>query len=314
MATPKPIEMRQVRPAVDRDEASQRPTEMRYAWCPFGDINLSSPSGTPALYVQPHEIEVDGKNVPNDYHRLLPKGQLIPFPTFNALEQMPSPDQTDAQGRAVLISDYRTMTALDAVNMVLRNYSGWGFTVLYSLQGLDQEKAMRIFQVVQPFEYPLSKLVNELAFGAQERIDSTEPLTFPDFPGYVVQPLQDEKERKTARQLASEMEAGAEIAFSFATETLDATEASMTQRFAGGQGKTGGDSLDRRLSDELDRELPKLGGGESKTANIEQKLDYLVDREAVRSDKEEIARLKAENEALRSQEPPKSKAKAKDTE
>lgn len=295
----RPIATTQVQPAIDRDTASLRPTETRYGWCPYGDINLFGPSGSPTLYVQPHEIDSGFGNVPNPFHRLLPKNQLIPFPTFNVIEQTPSPDLKDNQGRAVLVTATRTMTALDAAVWVLRGYSSWGFTILNSLQGLEQGVAMRIFQVVQPFQYPLSQIVNELTFGALDRIDSNIVLTWADQPGYEVQPLVDDDERAIARKLAEEMAAGAQIAYDLATDTLNETEASMTQRFAGGQGKSGGDPLDRRLAEELDRELPKMVGTSNKQQEIETKLDFLVGREASRADKEKITELQAELDALK---------------
>lgn len=298
-----PVQTNRVQPATERDTANLRPTEMRYGWCPYGDINLIGPDGTINLHVQPTEIDQGGGTVPNDYHRMLPKGQLIPFPTFNARELMPSADQTDSQGRAVLETGFRTITALDAAVGVLNRYAGWGFTILDSLQGLDQDTAFRIFLVVQPLGYPLGSLVNELSFGARDRIDATEPLTFPDFPDYEVEPLRSELERDIALKLAEEMEAGAQTAFDFATETLDATETSMTTRFAGGQGKTGPDALDRRLSTELGRELPKLIGKDAPTSNtaaLEEKVDLLVDHAQSQKLKDENAELKAKLAAMES--------------
>lgn len=314
MTQAQPIQTRPVQPAVDRDITSLRPTETRYGWCPYGDINLTNSDGTINMYVQPHEISDGEQNVPNPYHRVLPKGQMIPFPTFNVIEQMPSPDLTDGDGRAVLITGTRAMTAHDAAVSVLQRYSGWGFTIFNSLQGLDQDTAFRIFQVVQPLDYPMSQLINELSFGARERIDATEALTFDGIKDYVVQPLTDREiragqdgkmqtERQVALQLADEMETGAQIAFDLATETLNNTETSMTTRFAGGQGKTGPDALDRRLSSELDRDLPKMVGNgkndqQSSLAEMKSQMDFLVGREASRADKERIAELEAKIAAM----------------
>lgn len=298
-ATAQPIKTHVVQPSVENDTASQRPTETRYGWCPFDNINLTGPDGTPNLYVQPHQIEDGfGGNVPNPYHKSLPKGQLIPFPTFNLIEQQPSPDLKDHEGRAVLVSSTRTLTALEAAVMVLRRHSPWGFMILNSLQGLDQDTAVRIFQVVQPLEYPMGMLVGELEFGAYSRIESTEPITFETVPGYVVEPLRNDLERSIATQLVEEMLGGANAAYIYANEVLDGTETSMTTRFAGGSGKTGPDQLDRRLSAELDRDLPTLTG--NKTTDLDNKLNYLVGREASREDKEEIESLKRELAELRS--------------
>ena len=298
--TAKPVENRQVQPAVDRDVSSARPTQTRYGWCAYGEINLCGPDGTINLYVQPHEIEVDGVNVANPYHRVMPKGQLIPFPTFNAIEQMPSHDLKNSEGRAIMITSARTMTALDAAVSVLRRYSVWGFTILESLQGVDQDTAFRIFQVVQPLDYPMGELLNELTFGAQERIDATEPITFSNVPNYTVEPLQNDSERAIATKLAAEMEAGATIAYNLAEETLNDTATSMTTRFAGGQGKTGADQLDRRLMAELGRKLPTLANDNKQEGltEIKSQMDFLVDREASRADKEKIAELEAQIKSM----------------
>ena len=301
MPTPKPIQTKTVLPAQDRDISSARPTETRYGWCPYADIQLIGPSGTPTLYVQPHKVDAGGGSVDNPYHRVLPKNQLIPFPTFAAVENVLSPDLVDSNGRAVSVQGTRTLTALEAATMVLRSYSGWGFVILNSLQGMEQEEAMRIFQVVQPLDYPLGQLENELTFGALERIDANQPLTFPGVDSYVVQPLKTDLERHTARQLAEEMAGGASIAFILASDILNETEASMTQRFAGGQGKAGPDPNDIRLSAELGRELPKLVGKEKEDLGaMKEQMKFLVDREASRLDKERIAELEAKIAAMES--------------
>jgi hypothetical protein len=301
--TAQPVQRQTVQPAVERDTASQRPTEQRYGWCPYGNIDLRNPDGTINLYVQPHEVDAGGGNVPNPYHFTLPKNQLIPFPTFPALEQRPSDDLKDSNGRALLVDSVRTITAKEAAEGVLQRYSGWGFTILNSLQGVDQDTAFRIFSVVQPLDYPLSQLVNELSFGARERIDATEPITFAGIEGYSVEPLRSDLERDIAEKLASEMENGAQIAFDLATETLDSTETSMTTRFAGGQGKTGGDPLDRRLSRELERDLPRMVGTAKPVVDnsvLEKKVDLLVDHAANQQAKDRIRELEEENARLRS--------------
>jgi hypothetical protein len=286
----KPIQTVEVQPAIDRDISSARPTETRYGWCPYAPINLVGPSGTPALYVQPHKIDSGSGNMDNPYHRVLPKNQLIAFPTFAAVENVLSPDLVDSNGRAVSVQGTRTITALEAATMVLRNYSFWGFVILNSLQGKEQSEAMRIFKVVQPFDYNLGELENELTFGALERIEATEPLVFGD---YTVQPLADDAEREVARRLAGELADGASIAYTLATSVLNETESSMTQRFAGGNGKVGPDANDIRLAKELGRELPKLIGKKDELGEIKEQMGFLVSREASRADRERIAELEA---------------------
>jgi hypothetical protein len=297
-AAVQPIQQHIVAPASDRREGGERPTETRYGWCPYGDINLVNGDGTINLYVQPHQIDAGGQTVQNPYHRSLPKNQLVPFPTFSLVEQMPSPDQRDARGRALLVDQVRTVTALDAAAATSERYARWGFTIFNSLQGLEQEQAFRIFQVVQPLNYLLRDLVGELEFGAPQRIDATEPIEFPEVPGYSVEPLRNENERAIARRLVDEMLVGAGIAVDLATETLNQTETSMVARHSGGQGKTGPDPLDRRLSAELGRALPQLIGAPKESA-LEAKVDMLVDHARTQQLAEENARMREELDALR---------------
>lgn len=300
-ATAQPVQTRVIEPAVVHTIDSQNPTEIRYGWCPYGDINLMNGDGTINLYVQPTEIENGtGGVIPNPYFRMLPKGQLIPFPTFNAEEPSLSPDFIDSNGRAVMTVSRRAISALEAATSVLRGYGSWGFTIIASLQGVDQDTAFRIFTVIQPLEYPIGQIQNELAFGARERIDATEPITFDSLPGYTVEPLRSDYERSLAYKVVSEMEAGAQIAFDLASEQLSETEQSMTQRHSGGMGKSGPDPLDRRLSAELDRELPKLIGTTNRQADLESKIDLLVSHAASQAQKDEIAQLKAELAAAKS--------------
>jgi hypothetical protein len=78
---------------------ANNPTQIRYGWNPFKEFNLCGPDGTIAIYAQPYQIAgPNGEPVMNPYHRSIPKGQLIPFPTFNIGEQGPSPDLRDSTG------------------------------------------------------------------------------------------------------------------------------------------------------------------------------------------------------------------------
>ena len=228
--------------------------------------------------MQPHEIAgPDGEAMENPYHRKLPQGQLIPFPTFNVISQMPDPDRTDTNGRAILISSTSTRTALEAASSVLWAYSRWGFTILSALQGLDQDVAHRIFSVVQPFVYPLSELMLQLGTGALDRIESREPmiLNVAQDVTYEIEPLASDFERERAMELREQMMAGAQISFDLASETIDGTMRSMTSRASGGKGKDGPDALDRRLSEELGRDLPHLVGNDQKQAELAQILTIL---------------------------------------
>jgi hypothetical protein len=295
----RPIQTRSVLPAQEQDNRALNPTATRYGWCPFGDINLTNPDGTMNMYVQPHEVDMDGQSVPNENARLLPKSQLIPFPTFNSLQWLPS----QLSREATLIETRQLITAKEAIETVKQRYSAWGFTIIDALQGIDQDTAFRIFQVVHPLAYPLGDIERELTEGADARIDSHQPITFADYPDYVVEPLYSETERETARLIASQMSAGASVAVQLAESTLNDTEQSMTTRFAGGQGKTGADALDKRLSAEMGRELPKMVGQANKNEGLGEKIDFLVTREVSRSQQEELNALRARVAELETQKP-----------
>lgn len=293
-ATAAPIGGVPVEPTVARTDAGVNPEVIQYGWCPFGDIKLVNGDGTCAIFAQSADIMVDGQTVPNPLHRLLPKNQLIPFPTFSYPIQVPSTEKTDSKGRALLETSIHTMPALHAAVSVLRQYSGWGFTLLSSLRGVDQGLAMRIFQVVQPLDYRLGDLPFELTMGADARIESTEPLTFTGLPDYVVQPLRSESEREMARAVAAEMASAADIAIAKATEILDQTEAAMIKSTNSGKGKPGPDPLDKRLSLELGRTLPQFLAKTDPVAEVAKKVDRLVDHVTAQD-------LERENEKLRQQ-------------
>ena len=275
-----------VNPESRTDQSSNRPTEIRYGWNPYKEINLVGGAGTIEYYVQP-------ENSP--YHRVLPKNHLIPFPTFN-IDTFEVDNTPSSNGRRnPLIASSEQKTAYVAASEILYGYSRWGFTVIRAFQGLDQETAHRIFAVISPFNYRIGELIGELGFAAENRINAEDDLIFQldDGTQYTVESLRYDYEREIARRAAGEMLAGAEIAFALATETLNETETSMTNRFAGGKGKTGADKHDRYLAEELGRELPQLVG-QQKPDDTGKKIDFLVEREAARSDREEIERLKAE--------------------
>ncbi len=294
-----------VDPALPQDMNDARPTETRYGWTPFKDISLVGPDGTMSLYVQPHAIAsgaYDEKGlpvvVPNPYHRVLPKGQLIPFPSFPQIQYTLSEEQRDSKGSPVPVQSTRMAPALENIVSVSRDHSGQGFTVLQALQGLDEDTAHRIFAVVQPFQYPLGEIVGELEFGAIERINSREAIVFEIGDGelYHVDPLATDQERAIATQLAGQMAAGASVAFDYATEILNASVISINTRLSGGQGKVGPDTLDRYCAGQLGREndFPTATGrnnGSQSDPAFGQKLDFLVGREQERSDKERIADL-----------------------
>jgi hypothetical protein len=305
--TATPTVTNRIRPAVERDTEARNPTATRYGWNPFRPINLAGPDGTMTYVVQPERITAGEFDIPNPYHRELPTRQLIPFVTFSYTKMIPTAANDPNSGRALLRPEREVVTALDAITAILYGYSAHGFTILNSLEGVeDQDLANRVFQVVQPLAYPLGRMVEELETNVDARIESREPLIFAEFPDYSVEPLRSEAERDLARVLASELAAGANQAVIRANDILDETEASMTQKFSGGMGKSGPDELDKILSAELGRDLPKLVGKgaqdrqpDAAIQRIESKVDRVVEQNEMRELREQNEKMQAELAALR---------------
>jgi hypothetical protein len=307
-SAPQPIETAVVEPGQIDLTTDLRPTETRYGWTAFGDMNLTGGDGTINLFVQPPRIVV-GRNesgeaitLVNPLHRMLPKSRLIPFPSFDRLEQMPSETDRAPDGRPLLVSAIRNITALDAIVLVYNRYAAWGFTIFNSMQGLPQDMAARIFQVVHPLDFNLAALTQQFDLGyVEQRIDSQVPITFSHISDFAVQPLRSEREREIAAAMAEEMRTGLGIAFDLATEILNETETSMVSRHSGGVGKTGPDALDRRLCAELNRTLPVLIGSNPSGTALEQKMDQVVEL-ATRTDlRTQNMEQQAEIERLRKQ-------------
>lgn len=291
MAIMKKIEFKEVTQKPQEVKGVDNPTEVRYGWMPFKSVNLYNGDGTIYYRIQPEE---------SPYHREIPKNQLIPFETFSYTVRVPDTGER-APGGGSYFYETETKTAFECATTLLVGYSGRGYTVLNSLQGLSQTDAERIFRIVQPFDYKLGELVGELSF-AEERIEATEPIDFSDKVGeeYFVEPLRNEREREIARKLALEMIEGAQTAQDFALNILDETEKSLVAVAAGRkEGKRGADPLDRYLEREMDKALPNMYGKDADLQKVAEKVDFLVDREQTREMREENERLKAEIEELR---------------
>lgn len=293
MTAAKKIQFQTVNPIAETFNGIDNPTEVRYGWMPFKSVNLINGDGTITYYIQP----------PNSpYHREIPKNQLIPFETFNITKRDPDNSIEGTPGmRPLYVMNTTVKTAFEAATELLTGYSGRGYTVLNSLQGLPQEDAFRIFQVVQPLDYKIGEIVSELSF-AEERIEATSPIDLSHKVGeeYIVEPLRNEREREIARRLVSEMLDGATRAETFALSIFGDTEMDLVATASGRkEGKKSPDPLDRYLEEELGRELPNMFRKEGQGGNLEEKVNFLVEREQTRAMQEENDRLRAEIEELR---------------
>lgn len=294
MVIMKKIEFKQVKPVSEEIVGVNNPTEVRYGWMPFKDVELYNGDGTVYYYIQP-------KNSP--YHRRIPKNQLIPFETFTYTKRV-AETKEHAPGEHGYSYETVTKTAFEAATELLTGYADRGYTVLNSLQGIEQPDAERIFRIVQPFDYKIGELVGELSF-AEDRIEARERLDFSALVGeeYRIEPLRNEREREIARQLASEMISGATMAQDFGLTILGTTEKDLVATASGKkEGKKSPDPLDRYLESEFpDHQLPNMYGNKADVdlQKVAEKVDYIFDREQTKEVREENERLRAEIEELK---------------
>jgi hypothetical protein len=287
----KKTEFAEIVPQSYEAEGVEDPTVVRYGWTPFKEIYLYNADGTPNYFIQP---------VNSPFHRELPKNQLIAFETFNRTTFTPNHSADSTPGRPVaLVSSTVTITAHQAATELLPGYASQGYTMLKSLQGLPQQDAFRIFQIVQPFDYLLYQLVGELEFAASERIKSTEPLVYDG--DYTIQPLRNDGDRAIAERLRLEMFDAADRAFIFGTAIFEETEKQMIARFSGSkEGKSSADPRDRYLAAELNRNIPTITNNDNAyNKDLANKIDFLYDAKKTEVMEEKMTRLEAENAELR---------------
>ncbi len=270
------------RPLAERNDLN--PTLTRYGWCPLDDIGLTD-NGNFVHYVQPEG---------SPYHYKLFKGDLIPFPSFGYESRKPT-NLPAVNGRIPpCIVEVVNKTALEAVEEIRSSYESWGFTILNSLTGLEQEDAARIFLLVMPFDWRLSDMETELVF-ADERIDAIEDMNLgTEKEPFFVECLRSSNEQIIAKGLRDEMLEGARVAATVAREVVDKTTEEMVKRHSGGiGGKITPDARDLRYAREIGQVFPKLLGNDRKEpgmdAETRDNINYLASREKTKEAQEQLA-------------------------
>lgn len=230
---------------------------VHYGYVAFNNIDLSGPTGIE------HRVQPDH----SPYYTKLPARQLIPFTNLTVTEIDPAAAGARNKGRHQPPVVRKSKSAKECVTEMANCYDDWGFKELTPINGLSEEQAFHIFQVIQPFPYRLKDLDNELSFGAIDRIAETETFTV-EYDGEKVslEPL-PEALKPIAEQTRSIMASSASVAYDRAMNIFEKTTLSMTKAFAGGDGKAGADPLDRYIASELGRELPKLVSAGTMTQN-----------------------------------------------
>lgn len=240
--------MIQTVPRISQQPAMASDSAVHYGYVAFNDINLSGPTGIE------HRVQPDN----SPYYTKLPSRQLIPFTNLTVTEIDPAAAGARNKGRHQPPVIRKPKSAKECVTEMANCYDDWGFKELTPINGLSEEQAFHIFQVIQPFPYRLKDLDNELSFGALDRIAETETFTV-EYDGEKVslEPLPSEL-KPIAEKTRSIMASSASVAYDRAMNIFEKTTLSMTKAFAGGDGKAGADPLDRYIAAELGRDLPKL--------------------------------------------------------
>lgn len=225
-------------------------TGIHYGYVAFQDINLQGSVGL--------EYKVQPDTSP--YYQKLPCRELIPFTNISVAE---------INEEIVRSKDYRrpnqppikwvNKTAGECVREMVGAYENWVFVELTDLNGLDYDsEAFPVFQTIQPFAYSLKSLLDELEWGATERIAQDAPYEV-TYGGETIllNPLPPHL-KDIALKTRDKMILSARKATEMGDEIVAKTTQQMTQFFATGNGKRMSDPLDRIIFEEFEKDIPRL--------------------------------------------------------
>lgn len=227
-------------------------TAAQYGYVAFNSINIRNHFGM--------EYQVQPVDSPFYISGVLPPRTLIPFTNITAYE---IDDVKAANGSAAYIRAAGQppvkaiqKTALDCVAEMVSAYEQWDFVHLKSLSGLSWNEAFHIFQVIQPFNYSIKDLTEQLEWDAVARIKQTSRFTA-DYEGEAVtiHPLPDHL-KAAAEGARQDMFRSANKAFELASEIIEKTTQQMEQFYATGNGKRMADPRDVVLFEQMGIERP----------------------------------------------------------
>jgi hypothetical protein len=273
-------------PNIERKPRTVSDMVNHYGYCAFKEIELGGPSGL--------EHKVQPADSP--YYRKLPARVLIPFTNVTHREIDERRSSSGPRGNVIQWLEFNK-SAKECVMEMTDSYADWGFKFVEPLTGYSTEDAAKIFDVIQPFDYKLVELVDQLNFEAPQRIEATEPFGV-SYKGEtaVIDPLPADL-KEVAYEVLNVLQASVDKAFTLAKQTEQKTLISMTKAFSGGDGKTVPDPHDKYVYDQLGSKAPQLLTTEEKKSDSSDAIKVLAEALAGK-DSEASERIKAKEAEL----------------
>jgi hypothetical protein len=278
-------------PKIQQQPRAASDTAIHYGYLAFKDVDLSGPLG------MEHHVQPDT----SPYYRRIPCRELIPFTNIVFSEVDEKAAATTSYASTVLPIVQRQKTARECVDQLVASYEDWGFTHLAPLVGFSEDEAFQIFQTIQPFTYKLGDLLNEVEYGATDRINETAPYVVAyNGQSFTMQPL-PESLKEAARKVQAIILRSVEVAVDKGADQREKTVQSMTQYFSTGQGKRRADPLDQYIFSEFNEEVPRLMGGKNEKDGTTGVLEKLAEVILGKQKQEEVDKELAELRALKDQ-------------
>jgi hypothetical protein len=278
-------------PKIQQKPRAANDTAIHYGYLAFKDINLSGPLGLE------HHVQPEG----SPYYRALPCRELVPFTNVLFAEIDEKAAATTSYSPRTLPIVQRQKNAKECVEEIVASYEEWGFVHLAPLVGFSEEDAFLVFQTIQPFTYKLGDLLDQVEYGATDRINETAPHTAVyNGQSFTLQPLPADL-KDVARQVQQIIIKSVEVAVAKGEDQRERTVQSMTQYFSTGQGKRRADPLDQYIFDQFNEPLPRLVGGKEEKDSGVGIIEKLADAIMGKQKQEEVDRELAELRALKDQ-------------
>lgn len=278
-------------PKIQQKPRAASDTAIHYGYVAFKDIDLSGPLGIE------HQVQPDG----SPYYRIMPCRELIPFTNVLFTEIDEKAAATTSYAPSALPIVQRQKSARECVDEMIASYEEWGFIHLTPLVGFNEDEAFHIFQTIQPFTYKLADLLNEIEYGASDRINETAPYVVAyNNQSFTLQPLPADL-KEVAKKVQEIMVRSVEVAVARGEDQREKTVQSMTQYFSTGTGKRRADPLDQYIFDQFNEPLPRLVGGKEEKDSSVGILEKLADAIMGKQKQDEVDRQLEELKALKAQ-------------
>lgn len=282
-------------PRIQQQPRMASNTAIHYGYTAYKDINLAGPYGIE------HHVQPQG----SPYYSVIPCRQLLPFTnvTHGVIDDLAAATTSFVRNAVPVVQQQKT--ARECVEEMEAAYEQWGFVGLHPLTGFSEEEAFHVFQTIQPFAYRLKDLRDEVEFGADERINETQPYMVKyDMESFTLAPLSAEL-KEVAHEVKALMLRSIDVAMALGEDLRDKTTQAMTQYFATGTGKRRPDPHDVYVFSEFEQELPKLvenkktddAGGLGVLSQLAEVLGVKKKTEEIEAELAELRALKDELKA-----------------